>query len=147
MRWLNNAISFIIRTIRFKDNLVYESFGARAPTRSPQGGRARQNAAKIPPIFSPRATPEAQGERAPASEFHPEPSRGRRRRDGGARVIYSGAQRRALGGAGQGRPRSGRAKGAAYGGLEASAAAGGKGGPGYGGKPGGGGKQGRAKGA
>ena len=58
---------------------------ARAPTRSPQGGRARQNAAKNPADLHAEGNARGGGERAPASEFHPEPSRGRRRRDGGAR--------------------------------------------------------------
>jgi hypothetical protein len=58
---------------------------ARAPTRSPQGGRARQNAAKNPADLHAEGNARGGGERAPASEFHPQPSRGRRRRDGGAR--------------------------------------------------------------
>ena len=65
----------------------------RAPP--PEARRAEERGRtprRTPPIFTPRATPEAQGERAPASEFHPEPSRGRRRRDGGARNGQPPAQ-------------------------------------------------------
>ena len=50
---------------------------ARAPTRSPQGGRARQNAAKNPADlhagrFARRAQARVASERT-ASEFHPQP--------------------------------------------------------------------------
>ena len=113
---------------------------ARAPTRSPQGHRARQNAAKNhagsvvnPADLHAEGNARGGGERAPASEFHPEPSRGRRRRDGGgghppseARGIHSGAAA----------PRvEGCWKAAAAGGLRK---AGRKGGSGAGGKHGGG---------
>ena len=67
--------------------------------------RAWQNAAKNPAdLHAGRFARRAQarvaaegnarggGERAPASEFHPEPSRGRRRRDGGARNGQPPAQ-------------------------------------------------------
>ena len=69
-----------------------KKMNARAPTRSPQGGRARQNAAKNPADLHAEGNARGGGERAPASEFHPEPSRGRRRRDGGARNGQPPAQ-------------------------------------------------------
>ena len=52
---------------------------ARAPTRSPQGGRARQNAAKNPADlhagrFARRAQARVASERT-ASEFHPQPAK------------------------------------------------------------------------
>ena len=64
--------------------------------------RARQNAAKNPADLHAEGNARGGGERANASEFHPEPSRGRRRRDGGARNGQPPAQaapRRASGGA------------------------------------------------
>ena len=54
--------------------------------------RARQNAAKNPADLHAEGNARGGGERAPASEFHPEPSRGRRRRDGRARNGQPPAQ-------------------------------------------------------
>ena len=72
---------------------------ARAPTRSPQGGRARQNAAKNHADLHAESRPRREsgrggGERAPASEFHPQPRTAARKA-----APAKAAHRRASGGA------------------------------------------------